>query len=527
MKNTSKIVALVLTTVGAIAVIVALILSFIPWGTEGSGGPTPAFQAQKDLDKTAFQYGSSPGARYSGSLSRKYGNGDTVRVEFSDLLVTLSGNVNGTITINGQQADYTQIGNYSFAKAPLALWNSVLTPAEKANLDLAPVDNKWASAEWALPSLGFALSPIVLAGRMGNTELVNAPQLGVALPAPNADTPDARYWPTSDPEITAVGDNMVKVGDWEITFDPATKSISHIKGSYKSGTTTTDIDTGVTPLPYSQVSSIFTTQHGLAADLGSVPVPGMVIADLPGGKPVDSRQTGECTTVACGYDITVNGTPAGGSQSKPGHVNYGVTMNWEVNGQPAGAVGGTCTQVIRADFDRTSVGRCTATNLGSGDGRIRPKLTYTYLPFLDYGVDGLNSYIDDNTEATERQFTMVRTGTKQPPAANYGFDHTGLPSSYAVKQGEYLFDGYGPAGAYLVTFAPGYAAHVTGTSFDASWPGTQTLRDQMRRQVEAIGTDGRIAYYAAEQSTADALTAMAAQAGYGDKIKVYFDAPET
>lgn len=78
-----------------------------------------------------------------------------------------------------------------------------------------------------------------------------------------------------------------------------------------------------------------------------------------------------------------------------------------------------------------------------------------------------------------------------------------------------------------MTFAPGYAAHVTGTTFDPSWAGTATLRDQMSKQVQAIGDDGRIAYYVAEQSTSDALTALVAQAGYSSKISVYYDAPES
>ncbi|MBE7191670.1 MAG: hypothetical protein INR66_04215 [Gordonia polyisoprenivorans] len=529
MKNTSKVTALVLTSVGAVAVIVALILSFIPWSNSGSAEPTAAFRAQNSLDQTAFQYGSSPGAKYKGTLTRKYGDGTTLTVEFSDLQVALSGNVSGSITVNGQQGDYTQIGNYYFTKAPVAFWKAVLGGTTPDNVDMSPVDNKWASAEWSLPNLGYALSPIVLAGRLGNNDLVNPPSLGAPLPSPNKDTPDARFWPTSDPAITSLADNKVKAGDWEITFASDTKAISHLKGQYRDGDVTTTIDTDVTPLSFDQISPIFAQQKGLTNDLGSVPVPGMTIDDLPGGQldQVGWKQTGDCSNVACGYDLTVNGTPRRGSDNKPGHVNYGLTVNFIVNGQPAGALGGTCTPVIRVDFNKTATTRCTATNLGSGGGSIRPNVTFSYLPFIDYGADTLSDYLDDNTRATQRQFTMVRTGTKQPAAATYASEHTGLPSSYAVKRGDYLFDGYGPAGAYLVTFAPGYAAHVTGTTFDPSWAGTATLRDQMSKQVQAIGDDGRIAYYVAEQSTSDALTALVAQAGYSSKISVYYDAPES
>lgn len=525
--NTSKITGLVLAAVGAVAVIIALILSFIPWGIEGSGGPTAAFAAQNDLDDTAFQYGTSPGAKYSGSLTRTYSDGDVVKVEFTDLIVTLSENASGTITVDNQQAEYTQIGNYYFAKGPTAFWNGILTEQQKENLDLGPVDNKWASAEAALPKLGYVLSPNILAGRL-NADLVDAPDLGAQLSTPNKDTPDARFWPTSDPPITAIGDNQVKTGEWTITFDPSTKAITHIKGSYKVESTTTAIDADVTPLPFAEVSSVFTEQHSLVADLTSVPIPGLQIDDVPGGQAgqVGWKQTGGCTTAACGYDFTVGGTPAAGSDGRPGHVNYGLKVNFIVNDLPAGALGGTCSPVVRTDFDRTAGTRCTATNLGSGDGSIKPNVTYTYLPFLDYTADRLNSYIDDNSTATQRQFTMMRTGSKKPDAANYGFSVTALPSSYAVKAGDYLFDGYGPAGDYLVSFAEGYAQHVTGTTFDPSWPGTQTLRDQMRQQIQAVGDNGSIAYYAAEQSTTDALKAMVAEAGYGDKIFVFYSEPE-
>ncbi|MGC5249089.1 hypothetical protein ACPXB3_19430 [Gordonia sp. DT219] len=528
MKNTSKVIGLVLSSVGAVAVIVALVLSFIPWSLSGAAEPTAAFRAQKSLDQTAFQYGSSPGARYTGSLTRKYASGRTLRVDFSDLQVALSGNVDGTIRVNGQQGAYTQIGNYYFTKAPVAFWKTILGSSQQ-NVDLAPTDNKWASGEWALPNLGYALSPIVLAGRMGNNDLVHPPALGAQLPAPNRDTPDARYWPTSDPVIQQLADNKVKAGAWEITFDAGTKAITHLKGDYKEGDVSTSIDTDVTPMSFDQVSPIFTKQHGLIADLASAPLPGMTMDKQPGLQldQVGWKQTGDCSNVACGYDITVSGKPYNGSDNKTGHVNYGLTVNFVVNGQPAGALGGTCTPVIRVDFDRTATTRCTATNLGSGGGSIRPNVTFSYLPFLDYGADTLNNYLDDNSEATKRQFTMVRTGTKQPPAATYASEHTGLPSSYAVKRGDYLFDGYGPAGAYLITFAPGYAQHVTGISFDPSWAGTATLRDQMAKQVAAIGDDGRIAYYVAEQSTADALKGLVLQSGQSSKISVYFDPPET
>ena len=527
MKNNTKVVALILSGFGVVAVIVALVLSFIPWSTTGGANPTSAFRAQKSLDQTAFQYGSSPGARYTGSLTRRYKDNDPVKVEFKDLRVSLSGNVNGKISVNGGEADYTQIGNYFFAKAPQSFWKSVLGSDVQPNVDLAPTDNKWTSAERSLPSLGYALSPIVLSGRIGNGDLVNAPKLGAELSSPNKGTPDARYLPTSDPTIESLGENKVRSGKWEITFNPENKAITHIKGEYNSGANTVvTIDTDVTPLAFDELSPMFSEQRQLTSQLGSVPAPGLSTSNLPTGQlgPVGWRQVGSCTTDACGYDFTVNGSIFLGDDGKSGHVNYGLNISFIVNSRPAGESGGRCTPVVAVGFGKTAVTRCTATNLGAA-GQIRPSVSFTYLPFIDYGTDSLNGYIDNNTTATKRQFTMVRTGSKRPEASEYNFDHTGLPSSYAVKKGDYLFDGYGPAGAYLITIGPGYASHVTGSTFDSSWPGTALLKEQMGKQVKAVG-DGRIAYYAAEQSTANALTLMAIEGGYSDKVSVYFESPD-
>ncbi|MGW0038222.1 hypothetical protein [Gordonia sp. NPDC003376] len=529
MTNSTKVLALLLSGIGAVAVIVALVLSFIPWSASGAAEATPAFRAQSSLDQVAFQYGSSPGARYNGTLVQKYGS-TSETYQLADLTVTLSNNASGQVTVDGQRADYTQIGNYAFAKAPTAFWQKLLSADTLQDVDLAPFDNAWAGAEWAMPSLGSILSPQIMAGRIGNADLVSPPTLGAELASPNANSPDARFWPTSDPPIETLADDKVRAGKWEITFDPSTKAITHLKGEYAtpSGRTTYQLDTDVTPLPVDQLNSMFDEQRGLTSQLASVPAPGMLLEDLPNARLgiLDWKQTGDCTNVACGYDFTVSGTPKSNDDAVPGHVNYGLTINFIVNSQPAGALGGTCTPVVRVDFGRTGSTRCVATNLGSGGGSLRPNVKLTYLPFLDYGAADLTDYLKSNQEATQRQFTMQRTGTKRPDAANYNFYIAGLPSSYVIKRGDYLFDGYGPRGAYLVAFAPGYADHVTGTAFDPSWAGTTTLRDQMTKQVAAAG-DGRIVYYSPEQKTVDALKAMVTQAGLGDHITVYLAEQES
>ncbi|TYQ10657.1 UNVERIFIED_ORG: hypothetical protein L601_002200000740 [Gordonia westfalica J30] len=516
MKRPSIAPAAIVLGVGALALVVALVLSFVPFSSAGTVEPTAAFRAQKSLDEVLFKMATSPAAKYTGKVAYKY---DDARgegtVEFSDLIVTTSNTAEGTVSLGSEQGEYRQISNNPYISAPTSLWNELLVADEKLNLDMAPLDNKWASTRFtSLPRFGTILGPDNLAGDIGNVEFGSEPQLGAELPTPNKGTPDARRWPTSDPPIEFVGDNKVKIGSWEITFDPESKNVTNVKGQSKQGSATYDIDTSVSLQPADQAQKVFANQRALVGDLLSAPAPGLW-AKQPVVTP---RLVGECTTAACAYDFSVSGIPW--ADDVRGHFNYGMTLNFAVGGRPAGALGGECKPVLRVDFGRTATTRCTATNLPANSS-IGPRSAYTYLAFLDTTEADLNKLIDDNEKQTNTEVVYVRTGNKSPDQARYGAGITGLPSYYAVKRGEYLFDGIGTDGNLHITFGPGYSEHISGGRFDPSWEGTEVLEKQIGEQVKAAG-DVKVVYFVNEPEAASALRALIASEGQTDNVSAYF-----
>ncbi|MGV9824098.1 MULTISPECIES: hypothetical protein [unclassified Gordonia (in: high G+C Gram-positive bacteria)] len=519
MKQSSNTIPAVILGVGGLAVIVALVLAFIPFGTDGSAQPTAAFRAQHSLDDVAFKFGTSAGARYTGKLTYAYEKGATPStVDFTNLTVTSSNNAEGAITVNGNQAQYRQIGNNQFVSGPESFWTALLSDTQKENLDLAPTDNKWSSARFTtLPYIGGILSPSLLAGRFANTELVDPPTLGAELPAPSKGLPDARFWPTSDPPITSLGEGKVRSGKWEVSYDAGSKGITHVKGEYSEGSTAVyTVDADVTALNSDAVQKVFANARSIVPEITSAPAPGLTMRN----PLVSSKQTGPCDPSGCGYDITLGANPDS-DDSLGGHVNYALTVNFAVNNSPPGQVGGSCNPVVRVDFGKTSQTRCVATNLPSGGGSIRSNPTITkYLAFLDNDAEFLNNLIDDNENSSKQSVTMVRTGLKKPGAAAYANSITGLPSSYAVKEGDYLFDGLAPNDTLLVTFASGYSDHITNGVFDPNWEGTKTITTQLDEQVKAAGKRD-ISYWAADKDTEAALQTLVASTGHSDKVTVY------
>ncbi len=516
MKRPSIVPAAIVLGVGALALIIALVLSFVPFSSAGTVEPTPAFRAQKSLDEVLFKLATSPAAEFTGKVTYRYdderGEGT---VEFDDLIVTTSNTAEGTITLGSQQGEYRQIGNNPFISAPGALWTELLVDAEKTNLDTGPLDNKWASTRFtSMPRLGTILGPDNLAGDIGNIESGDPPALGAELPTPNKGTPDARRWPTTDPPIEFVGDDKVKIGAWEVTFDPETKNVTNVKGQSVQGPVTYDIDAAVSLQPADQAQKVFANQRALVPDLVSVPAPGLWMEQ----PVVSSRQTGACTTSSCAFDYTVQGSPY--ADDVRGHFNYGLTLNFAVGNRPPGAVGGECKVVLRVDFGRDGTTRCAATNLPP-DTNIASRYTFTYLAFIDSTETELNDLIDNNEKQTNTEIVYVRTGNKEPEQARFGASVTGLPSYYAIKRGDYIFDGIGTDGNMHITFGEGYREHIVGGTFDPSWEGTEVLRKQMEQQVTAAG-DAQVVYFVAEEETASALRALIAAENQSDNISAFY-----
>ena len=81
MKRPSIVPAAIALGVGALALVIALVLSFVPFSSAGTVEPTPAFRAQKSLDEVLFKMATSPAAKFTGKVTYKY---DDERGEDSD-----------------------------------------------------------------------------------------------------------------------------------------------------------------------------------------------------------------------------------------------------------------------------------------------------------------------------------------------------------------------------------------------------------------------------------------------------------
>ncbi|MFW0785338.1 hypothetical protein AAFP35_12520 [Gordonia sp. CPCC 206044] len=515
MREKSVLGPALVSAAGLVVLVIALVFTLVPMTTNGTAVPTGAFRAQQRLDDIAFELGSSPGARYSGTLTTTaIPDGAPRTVRFHDLVVASTKNAQGAVTFASHDAQYRQIGNYRYINGPAEIWSALFGGAPVLRqLDLAPTANKWSDLRFSgLPDLGLLLSPTMLAGRIGNTEQVEAPEPGPVLPAPNRGLPDARFWPTGDPPITAVGDDGVRVGAMETTFDPSTHKVTHIKGEFTRAGTRVSLDTDVTPLAAADLGGMFDDERSLVPSLISVPAPGVPLA----ADDITTSATGVCTTAACPFTVVASGAVdpghAADMRGVAGHINYGLTVKFAVDAAAPGAVGGTCGRVVSVPFGGRTEIPCAATNLPPGTQQVKPETSIRYLPFVDLTEDGLRSYIDSQEKAVALPIAMVRTGAKTGDAARYNDQEAGLPSSYAVRQGDYLFDGVGPEGNLFVSFGPGYADHVTAGRFDPNWPGTEQLRSQLTEQMAAAG-DRRITYVSAEPETAAALGALATESG--------------
>ncbi|WAC54433.1 hypothetical protein [Gordonia sp. SL306] len=525
MKRQSNTVPVLVFGIGLLALIAALVGAVVPFPTDGSGAPTAAFTAQQELDDVAFQLGGSPGARYSGSLTTTGVGADAKprTVDFTDLTVASTKNAAGTITYESSTAQYRQIGNYRYVNGPAKLWSDLFGTAPVATrLDLGVTDNKWSNLRYSgLPDLGYLLSPVLLAGRIGNTERVKTPEFGLEIPAPNKGLPDARSWPTTDPVITGIGDDRVRVGSMETTFDPTTKRVTHIKGEFTRSDTTVTVDTDVTLLPAGELGTLFTEERSLVPQLTSVPAPAVPLSD----NAVNSRAGGSCTPASCGFVIAVNGAldpdVATDMRGVAGHVNFGITVRFAVDDLRPGERGGICSRVVSTPFGGRAETTCAATNLPPGSRGVRTDTSVRFLPFVDVGAAELNEYIDSQEKSSTTPITMVRTGSKKFDAARYSDQVAGFPSSYGVEQGDYVFDGVGPEGNLFVSFGPGYAQHVVLGRLDPSWPGTALLTKQLKQQLAAAG-DREITYVAAEDEVATALRILALTEGASpEKLKVF------
>ncbi len=511
------LIALIL---GAIALVAALVVSFIPFSRSADGGATVAFRAQQELDKVVFKFGETGGAKYSGKITYSYldtpSSGERT-INFKNFVVAGSNSAEGSITQDGQEAQYRQIGNNVYANGSKDFWTKLLGKVPEG-LDLDSVATKWADTDGSgLLWLGSFLSPRKLAGRLAIGDTSTSTSLGQELDQPNKGLPDARFWPTSDPKVTLTG-NSITVGQMTTTFDPKSKAITHIKGDSKSDDIKYHIDADVTPMSDNDRDKLFANERSFAPELVAVPAPGVPISS----PRIRGVAGGSCTTMVCEFLLDLQGKPAS-DRFRTGYVNYGLNVTFTANGAPDG---GTCNKVVRVDYGAMGRAQCDATDLPPNANVRAITGASKYLPFNTRTANEFTEIINNSEAAAKKKVTLARTGTKRPgsPMA-YNLQITDMPSVYVVKQGDYQFDGFGPSGAFLVTFSTGYDQHVANGAFDPAWSGTETLKSQAAKQVAAAGGT-EIVWFFAEQNSADAARRLLDSAGITNKqILTLFSKP--
>lgn len=495
----------------ALVLVAAVIVSFIPFARTGSGGPGPNFTALRAADEIAFQMAGKSGIKYSGSFTSggsKYGMASNPSrektFEFTDLVVTTSGNAEGTLIFAGHRAQYRVLANRTFVNAPSSFWKAVLA-APSDGYDWANVDDKWVMSKGSgVPNLSALLAPLNMGMRLVTPTVSSASAPGPAVDPDEPRLPDSRFWATQVPDVELTG-NTFTIDDLTTTFDPKSRDVTRIVGLYRNYTESAKLDLTVQPASDAATGKVYTGGRALIPELAAVPV----IAATPAIERPSAKRMGPCSTSGCVFDVTLTGSLMNASTVVEGYTNYGVKSS-VVAGEST--LTSDCDRVVRVPLKQDVTYRCTAHGAPPGS-TVSVSFTDTkFLPIATYSTAMLTADVDNNQKAGATSPKLVRTGSKLSDAEKYNFQVTGNPSTIGVRAGDYTFDGFSPSGKYYVALAPGYADHVKDGSFDEAWSGYSTLVSQARRQVDAASGTA-IIWYVGEHEAVDAFGKLLSTAG--------------
>lgn len=310
-QNKGALIA-VLSAVGALVILSAIVLFALADGDDKKGKPQPAksMSAQEKAAQAVTKLTAAPGFRYVGSLEA---GGDTVKI---DLKVTRMGSTSGSYTIGDESAQMMLVDGKTYIKADKDFWEKILPSAEEAQL--ADYDDEWTRQ----PN---SLSEIDIIGRFTPAAIGKALQAAQPLIAPGG----------GDVVGSVSGQQAISLEDQDLAQFHITDAAPHRLIKVK----TSDYEVGVTELSPADSTAVFDDLRKKVKD------------DLPGaqdplvpfsyGKLINNKS--KCVSSGCTIEMKVTN-----KSTRTARVTWNAQFNEKKNG--GGKNLGTCsdTRTLKA-----------------------------------------------------------------------------------------------------------------------------------------------------------------------------------
>lgn len=487
----SKALPGTLLGLAVVALIVVVVLMFLPRSADGSAVAPPSVLAHKELTAVATTFAGQRGATYTGSVTA----GDD-KINLENVEVSASGDLQGRIKVGGESADIIGVNGLTYAKGSASFWKSQL---EKPKMNYEAIASGWAKLDPAtFPNLGWLLAPPNLAFSLSNDEeAVDLQSKGQ--PIGLTSTPDGRFLPAGLPDITTEGENVIVSGGTMRATTGPDNNLTAVKGPITQvGGTRADVDLTVANLGPNEVGRLYDKIGEQAQTLAHIPAPYL----SPNFDNSGFRLTvSPCSPPVCEYIVSyVASTP---NATQPGSITVVGDMTLTLNGRP---VGGTCTRTVTVPLNGQAETRCPFT-VPNEDGSLKGDVAYVFTAYVDQDPRVLTRALAANEQIStvEDVGTWTPTGFKGSAAArDYNLQITGAPSTYTYVLADQAFDGRAPDGTLLTTFGPGYSANIgSNGALDTNWEGTAALIDTATAQIKAARSTP-VRWVFAEQDAADA-----------------------
>ncbi|MCF8568895.1 hypothetical protein L5G32_01270 [Gordonia sp. HY002] len=496
----------------AVIVVLAVTLSgVLAPSSDGTAVPDEQMQALQGLVKASTSLADAPAVKYNGTITSKLDSG-SVKIKATDLTVTAAGDVHGDISMEGNgSAEWLQIAGQTYARGDKEFWQK--RPGEKQPAGVFTEESptgKWVAVDEA--TLGIDLRDALRPARLGavlrqqDTSLGGTEVKGTPL-ARGSETPDRRVNNGVDP----VGVSEVEVEDADggvegvrryqatamtvgVDDDGAAVAVRGPLGKGFGGDLAmASADLTVSPVDDAGIRDFYSTAKGLVqtGKLGSREI---VVADPDGGL--------DCGGSRCVVTYNLSNTTPGLAR---GTVDVALTSSMTSNGRDIGKCDAKGTMPVNGRGRVT----CSVRFPENADVNSSSRMTVTVNGEVDPAV--LDAAAKTGITVSESAKGWAMTAPKATEEARR-FNHqiALVPSGYVYKVGDFAFDGREKDGTLLLTYGPGYDAHVgSNGALDAGWAGTQQLAAQARDARAAAG-DKPVRMVFAEARTADAVRGLLA-----------------
>ena len=477
--------------VGAgVAVVAAAAIGFsgvLTPSADGTAIPNEPTRALQQINAAAKSLADAPAAKYSGTVTQ-ISSSERKKVSVENLTVTAAGDISGVVVSDGR-ADLLRIGGTDFYKGNESFWrkNQPILPTSITSATDAA--GKWAAASPGL--LGVDLPTILRPSYLGvkfdqqDSRTGNGELSGTAVGA-GTDTPDKRVQLGTDPAGVA----EVEVGDSDGGVEGTKRfragslnigvgddgAVTGLRGEIMSNASgKVEVDLKIDPLTADETTAFYSDAKAVVPGLSTIPVPG-VTATRPTGD-MQCTFGGDCVMT---YTTTTQMAGVTG-----GEVTFGITSEVKLNGGPLG----NCRGSVKMPINGRGTVSCRVPT-GGREGSVNSTSRFTIAAVANFDTNALTSAIGAAESVVASSAGWAPTSPKAANASRR-FDRqvTGTPSGYVYKVGDFGFDGRETDGTLLLTFGPGYDAHVLADgAFDGNWPGSQQVLARARDAKSAAGS---------------------------------------